>query len=119
MQNDILLAAIIESAGLAIVSSDLDGLIVTWNPAAEQLFGYTEQNAIGRHICIIFAHKLQLLELELIEMVLTGKRVGFHPTVLVTRSGKEISAGVTFSAVVNRNKQLIGVSYNCWPPQSS
>ncbi|MGH6917005.1 MAG: PAS domain S-box protein, partial [Geminicoccaceae bacterium] len=49
------LAAIVESADEAIVGTTLDGIVTSWNPAAQRLFGYAPEEIIGRHISVLAA----------------------------------------------------------------
>ena len=69
------LAAIVESSEDAIVSKDLNGIIQTWNPAAERIFGYTAEEAIGQSITIIIPPDRLSEEAAVIARVRSGLSV--------------------------------------------
>lgn len=52
-QTNAILAAIVGSSDDTIISKNLDGIILSWNPASERMFGFSEEEALGKHISII------------------------------------------------------------------
>lgn len=105
-----LLAAIVASSEDAIVSKTLAGIITSWNPAAERLFGYTEAEAIGQHISLIIPKDRLHEEEYIISQVSAGNRVEHFETVRRTRLGKEIDISVTISPVIDQDGHIIGAS---------
>jgi PAS domain S-box-containing protein len=83
------LAAIVQSSDDAIVSKDLNGLITTWNPAAERLFGYTAAEAIGRSIRIVIPHDRQAEEDDVLSRIRRGESVAHFETIRQRRDGTQ------------------------------
>ncbi|HEY7416929.1 MAG TPA: MEDS domain-containing protein, partial [Ktedonobacteraceae bacterium] len=75
------LAAIVESSDDAIVSKTLDGIITSWNAAAERLFGYSSEEAVGKHITLIIPPELYSEEEEIISKLRRGIRIEHFETV--------------------------------------
>src|SRR4051794_8298190 len=75
------LAAIIESADDAIISKTLEGVISSWNKGAERIFGYTEDEVIGKSILILIPPDLQSEETEILSKIRSGQRVEHYETV--------------------------------------
>ena len=69
------LAQVVESSDDAIVSKDLNSIIISWNPAAVRMFGYTEQEAIGRSIRMIIPAELQSEEDLVLSKIRAGEKV--------------------------------------------
>ncbi len=104
------LAAIIESSDDAIVSKDLNGNIRTWNSSAERIFGYTAEEAIGRHISIIIPHDKFPEEEYILGMIRQGKRVTHFETLRRTKKGSLVDISVTVSPIRNSEGVVIGAS---------
>jgi PAS domain S-box-containing protein len=105
-----LLAAIVQSSHDAIISKDKNGIIISWNPAAEELYGYTAEQAIGRHISLIFPPE-RGSELE----DLMARLGGFEGTQRVeterlTGNGERIEVEVRISPIRNSRGELLGAS---------
>ena len=105
-----LLAAIVNFSEDAIISKTLDGIITSWNPAAETLFGYTAREAIGRHISLIIPANRLHEEDYIISKISNGKRIRHFETIRVAKSGKNIAISLTISPVKNNKGQVIGAS---------
>jgi PAS domain S-box-containing protein len=105
-----LLASIVESSDDAIVSKSLDGIIETWNAAAERLFGYPAQEAIGRHISLIIPPERIAEEDRIIASIKAGQRVDHFETERVHREGRRILVSLTISPVRDEAGNVIGAS---------
>jgi PAS domain S-box-containing protein len=105
-----LLAAIVESSGDAIISKTLDGVITFWNAAAERLFGYTAQEAVGRHITILIPGARHEEERLIRQRLSRGETVEHFETVRRTRDGRLLDVSITTSPVRDRAGKIIGAS---------
>jgi PAS domain S-box-containing protein len=104
------LAAIVDSSFDAIVSKDLNGIITSWNGAAERLFGYTAEEAIGKSILILIPEKHQDEEAEIIAKIRRGERVESFETARRRKDGSLVSVSLTISPIVNQNGVIVGAS---------
>ena len=105
-----LLSAIIESSEDAIISKTLQGIINSWNPAAEKLFGYTEAEAVGKHISLVIPVERLSEEDFIIGQVLKGKRVEHFETIRRHKDGSPVSLSLSVSPVRNSSGRVIGAS---------
>ena len=105
-----MLAAIIESSEDAIISKTLEGIITSWNHAAQHLYGYTQDEIIGRHITtLIPADRLNEEEL-IIGSIKNNKKVDHFETKRLTKDGREIPISLTVSPIRNSQGHIIGAS---------
>src|SRR4029450_7101798 len=104
------LAAIVDSSNDAIISKNLDGVISTWNLAAQELFGYSEAEAIGQPITIIIPADLHDEEQDLLRRVRVGDRIDHYETRRVTREGRTLDVSITISPVRDATGTIIGAS---------
>jgi PAS domain S-box-containing protein len=110
-QDAFLLAAIVASSDDAIVSKDLNGVIRSWNKAAENMFGYTAEEAIGRPIAdLIVPDDRQAEEAEVLSRIRTGLSVERYETVRRRKDGSTLDVSLTVSPIRNRLGQVIGAS---------
>lgn len=105
-----LLASIVESSDDAIVSKSLDGVIQSWNAAAEGLFGYTAQEAVGRHISLVLPPDRLAEEDDIIASLRAGRRIDHFETERVRKDGQRIQVSLTVSPVKDDGGQVIGAS---------
>lgn len=104
------LAAIVEYSEDAIISKTPDGLIASWNRGAEQLFGYTAEEAIGQSVLLIVPERLASEELDLIERVRRDKRYASFEAVRRRKDGTELDVAVRLSPVMNAAGEVIAES---------
>ena len=104
------LAAIVQSSDDAIVSKTLEGIIRSWNRAAERLFGYSAEEAVGQPIMLIIPPERVQEEQEILERLRRGERIDHFETVRVARSGRCIDVALTISPIRNSNGVIIGAS---------
>lgn len=105
-----LLAEIVNSSEDAIVSKSLEGIITSWNAAAERMFEYTEREAVGKSINIIIPDEHRDEEKMILSRLRQGKRIEHFETIRVTKSGVVKNISLTISPVRDRNGVIIGAS---------
>jgi PAS domain S-box-containing protein len=105
-----LLAAIVESSNDAIISKDLTGHIMSWNGAAERLYGYTAAEMIGQPVLRIVPRELHDEEERILAKVRAGERIEHFETMRVARDGRRIEVELTVSPVRNAAGAIIGAS---------
>jgi len=103
-------AAIVESSNDAIVSKNVDGIILSWNAAAERLFGYSESEAVGQSIMMLVPPELHEEEHYLLRRLRAGERVEHYETVRVTKGGEKVIVSLTLSPVTDSAGKIIGFS---------
>lgn len=105
-----LLASIVESSDDAIVSKNLDGIVTSWNAAAERLFGYTAEEMIGRPIAIL-APADRKSEMPLIlSRLRAGERIHHYETQRCRKDGSLVYISLTVSPIRNASGQIVGAS---------
>ncbi|MEO8405360.1 MAG: PAS domain S-box protein [Chitinophagaceae bacterium] len=104
------LAAIVQSSVDVIISKTLEGVITSWNPAAEKLFGYTSDEVIGQHITIIIPEDRIMEEPRILEQLKKGESVEHFETKRITKKGEIVDLSLTISPIRNDSGQIIGVS---------
>jgi PAS domain S-box-containing protein len=109
METRLRLAAVVESSNDAILSTTLDGIILSWNAAAQRIFGFTEAEVIGQPIAILIPPALSH-ERKLLEQVREGKRIEPYETIRLTKSGTPLNVEVTESPVRNADGRVVGVA---------
>src|SRR5689334_6297529 len=103
-------AKIIESSDDAIVSKDLNGIIRSWNRAAERLFGYSAAEAVGRSIRIIIPPDRQSEEDEVLARLSRGESIDHFETVRMRKDGTQFPVSITVSPIRNVDGIIIGAS---------
>jgi len=104
------LAAIIDSSDDAIIGKDLNGNIISWNQAAERIFGYFAEETIGKHISFIIPPDRLDEENYILGQVRNGKRIDHFQTIRRAKDGRLINLSVTVSPIKNQQGKIIGAS---------
>jgi len=104
------LAAIVDSSDDAIVSKNLKGIVSSWNPAAERIFGYSAEEMVGRSIRRIIPPELQDDEDEILAAIGKGERIEHFETVRLTKAGERIDVSLTISPVRDEKGNIIGAA---------
>jgi len=105
-----LLASIVESSNDAIISKSLHGIIQSWNAAAERVFGFTAEEAVGHHISLVIPPERLAEEDEIIAKLRTGQRIEHYETERLRRDGRRITVSLTISPIKDDAGNVIGAS---------
>lgn len=104
------LAAIIDSSFDAIISKDLNSVITSWNGAAQRMFGYTSEEAVGRSVLMLIPDHLRDEEADIIGRVRNGDRVASYETVRRRKDGSFVAVSLTVSPIRNEAGDIVGAS---------
>jgi PAS domain S-box-containing protein len=104
------LAAIIDSASDAIISKNLDGIVQSWNPAAEQIFGYTAEEMVGQSIMRLIPKGGEEEELNILFRLRAGERIANLFTRRVHKDGHLIPVALTISPIKSFDGKIVGAS---------
>jgi PAS domain S-box-containing protein len=105
-----LLAAIVECSDDAIISQDLDGIVLSFNKAAERMFGYRPQEIIGRSITTLIPVERHDEEVAILDRLRRGERIDHYETVRVHKDGRLIDVFVSVSPLRDSTGKVIGAS---------
>ncbi len=103
-------AAVVESSADSIMRQGLDNTILSWNKAAELIYGYSAKEAIGRPVSLIVPPERREELQHLVERVHLGGSVQSHETVRIRKDGTHIDVALTLSPVQDRKGKIVGVS---------
>lgn len=109
-QTNAILAAIVGSSDDTIISKNLDGIILSWNPASERMFGFSEEEALGKHISIIIPPDRIEEEDYIINEVKQGRKVDHFETIRKARDGRRVPISLSVSPIVDAKGRVIGAS---------
>src|SRR5262249_19320165 len=104
------LAKIVESSDDAIISKDLNGIITSWNPAAQRMFGFTPEEAVGQSIRMIIPADRQSEEDFVLSRVRAGLAVSHYETVRQRKDGTPIQISLTVSPIYDDHGVVVGAS---------
>jgi len=104
------LAAIIDSSEDAIVSKTLQGVVTSWNEAAERLFGYTAEEMVGQPILRIIPPDLHHEETEILAKLRTGQRISRYETVRLHKDGHLLDISLTVSPIRDGSGRVVGIA---------
>ena len=102
--------AIVESSDDAIISKSLDGIITSWNPAAERLFGYTADEMIGEPISKLMPEERHDDMESILGRIRRGERVDHYETIRVSKDGRRIAVSLSVSPVKDASGRIVGAA---------
>ena len=104
------LASIVESSNDAIISETLEGVIVSWNKAAERIYGYSSEEVVGQSISILKTSDRADEILQILEGVQRGETVEHYETVRQRKDGTQIDVSLTISPILDATGKITGAS---------
>jgi PAS domain S-box-containing protein len=104
------LASIVDSSDDAILSKDMNGIVLSWNKGAENLYGYTAEEVIGKHVSML-TRRERVDEIEsIMETLKRGERIDHYETVRVKKDGTLMDVSLTISPVLDSSGRVIAAS---------
>ncbi len=94
----------------AVLSKDLDGILTSWNPGAERLYGFSAEEAVGRHISFLVPADRRNEEQEILARVRRGERLETYETERIRKDGARIDVSLTISPLQEPGGEIVGAS---------
>jgi diguanylate cyclase (GGDEF)-like protein/PAS domain S-box-containing protein len=104
------LASIVESSNDAIIGKTLGGVVLSWNRAAERIYGYTAAEIVGRSISMVVPPEYMDELREILDAVSHGKQIMHHETERIRKDGQRIHVSLTISPIRDENGTIFGAS---------
>jgi PAS domain S-box-containing protein len=104
------LASIVESSHDAILTKDRHGIITSWNPGAERIYGWTAEEAIGQPISILVPDDRAGEEWRILERVLAGERLDHYESDRLHRSGRLVRVSLSVAPLRDETGEIVGAS---------
>jgi PAS domain S-box-containing protein len=103
-------SAVVSSSDDAIVSKTLGGIILSWNKAAERMFGYSASEAMGQNITLIIPPDRRTEEEYVLRQIIQGKKVDHFETERLTKDGRKLEISLTVSPIKSEKGEILGAS---------
>jgi PAS domain S-box-containing protein len=104
------LSRVISSAADAIITKDLNGIITSWNPAAERLFGYSVEEVLGKPLLMLFPPDRMNEDREILARIEKGEVVEHFESVRIRKDGRPLQVALTISPIRNSEGRIVGAS---------
>ena len=102
--------AIVDSSDDAIISKTLDGIVTSWNPGAQDIFGYSAAEMVGQPMLLLFPADRLDEERFILERLIAGEKVDHFETVRVCKDGSTVNVSVTISPIRDHSGKVVGAS---------
>jgi PAS domain S-box-containing protein len=109
-ERERLFSAVVESSNDVIITLGLDGAITAWNKAAERLFGYAADEAVGQHIDFIVPPNRQAEARDILDRIGQGEHLEQFETLRLHKSGREVHVSLSFSPIRSAAGWIVGAS---------
>ena len=104
------LAAVVENSDDAIITKTLQGVVSSWNPGAQRVFGYTADEAVGKPVTMLIPDNHLNEEPEILERLRRGERIDHYETIRRRKDGTLINVSLTVSPVRDSSGRIVGAS---------
>ena len=104
------LAAIVNSSSAAIIGNSIEGKVVSWNPAAVRIFGYSVEEALGRPFSMLLSSERMHEMPDVIRKIVRGERVDRFDSVCLRKDGSRFDASLALSPIMDKNGTVLGIS---------
>jgi PAS domain S-box-containing protein len=108
--TDIAVRVVLGPIGYAIISKDLNGVIVSWNPGARRLFGYSAAEVVGKSVTVIIPEELQDQEPVILGRIRRGERIDHFETFRRCKDGRLVDISLTVSPMKDERGKIVGAS---------
>ncbi|HEX3989422.1 MAG TPA: PAS domain S-box protein, partial [Verrucomicrobiae bacterium] len=110
INNENYFASIFESSDDAIITKDLNGVILSWNPGAEKIFGYTSAEIVGKPVAILIPEDHEDEEPKILAQIRSGKKIDHYETVRKRKNGALVNISLTVSPIKDAGGKIVGAS---------
>ena len=110
VEEKLRIAAIVESSKDAIIGKSLDGIITSWDKGAEEIYGYTKSEIIGKSVSVLIPPELPDEMAEILEKIKSGEGIKNYETVRQRKDGQDIYVSMTVSAIHDAEGRILGAS---------